>query len=153
VADVHRRHVLIEAPVEDVWAILSDPKTHVEWWPELVDVRVSDELAEGDEYKRVTRRLGFLDLVDGIWVAERLEHLKEAHFRCTVTGTYTRFALTPAQSDTFVELEAGMLPTKPRWRVAKAFSAPMIRRWVKDLLDGLPEVVARRRGPARAGDR
>lgn len=145
IADSYRRQTLIEAPIEDVWGVISNPGTHPEWWPEVEDVRFSGELAEGGEYVRVTRRLGFLDAVDGIWVAERLENLKEAHFRCTVTGAYTRFSLTPARDDTFVELEVGMLPTRPRWRVAKAAAGPFFRRWIRDLLEALPDAVARRR--------
>jgi hypothetical protein len=96
VADSYRRHALIEAPIEDVWPVVSDPRTHPDWWPEVTEVRASGELAEGEEYLRVSRRLGFLDQVDGVWVVERLEHLKEAHFRCTVSGAYTRFALPGA---------------------------------------------------------
>ena len=42
------------------------------------------------EYKRLTKRLGFLDVVDTVWVAEPMEHLKEVNFRCTMTGAYTR---------------------------------------------------------------
>jgi hypothetical protein len=49
-------------------------------------VLVSGKLEEGDEYTRIERRLGFLDQVDSVWVVERLEHLKEAHFRCTSGG-------------------------------------------------------------------
>jgi hypothetical protein len=148
-ADAYRRHAVIEAPVEDVWSIVSDPKTHPDWWPELRDVRVAGELTEGAEYTRVTRRLGFLDMVDAVWVVERMDHLKEVHFRCTVTGTYTRFALTPAQDDTFVEIEAGMEPTKRRWRVAKAAMPDRwIQGWLRDLLDALPRVVA---GRGRSG--
>jgi len=54
---------------------------------DLYEVKASGELSEGGEYTRVSRRLGFLDMVDAVWVVERLEHLKEAHFRCTVSGT------------------------------------------------------------------
>ncbi|HET8592773.1 MAG TPA: hypothetical protein VFL56_03845, partial [Solirubrobacterales bacterium] len=116
-----------------------------EWWPELKDVEVSGELREGGEYTRFVRRFGFLDLVDGIWIAETLEELKEARFRCTVSGTYTQFRLTPAQRDTFVELEAGMLPTSPRWRVADGVGRLWIPRWVRELLDNLPAAVGRPR--------
>ncbi len=118
-AEMHRRHVLIEAPIEDVWDIVSDPGTHPDWWPEVSDVRMDGEPKEGDEYTRVARRFGFLDQVDGVWKIERMEHLKEAHFRCTVSGSYARFALTPAQDETFVEAEVGMLPPNLRWRAAQ----------------------------------
>jgi uncharacterized protein YndB with AHSA1/START domain len=152
-ADTCRRHALIEAPIEDVWSIVSDPETHPDWWPEVQAVRVPGEQGESDEYTRVTRRLGFLDMVDTVWVVERMEHLKEVNFRCTVTGTYTRFALTPAQDDTFVEIEAGMEPTSLRWRLAKTVMPERMffQRWLGDPLDALPQVVARIRQPSQPG--
>jgi hypothetical protein len=149
IADSYRRQALVEAPVEEVWAVVSDPRTHPDWWPDVIEVRVFGEITEGGEYTRVSRRLGFLDQVDGIWVAERLENLKEAHFRCTVSGAYTRFALTPARDETFVEIEAGMLPPNLRWRLAKTLSRLYFVRWLRDVLDALPRVVAAQRQPAR----
>jgi uncharacterized protein YndB with AHSA1/START domain len=145
-ADTYRRQCLIEAPVEDVWAIVSDPDTHPEWWPEVKHVRFAGEVEEGAEYTRVTRRMGFLDMVDTVWVVEHLEHMKEVHFRCTVTGTYTRFAVTPAQDDTFVEIEAGMDPKSRRWKVAKAvMPGRFFQGWLGDLLDALPVAVRRKK--------
>jgi uncharacterized protein YndB with AHSA1/START domain len=144
-AESYRAHAVIEAPVEDVWAIVSDPRTHPEWWPDLRAVRMSEPLTEGGEYTRTERRLGFLDLVDAVWVAERLQDLQEAHFRCTVSGTYMKFALTPADRDTFVEVESGMLPTNRRWQAVQLISGPLLRGWTRDVLDALPPVVARLR--------
>ena len=149
-ADMHRRHVLIEAPIEDVWAIVSDPETQPEWWPEVTEVRVDGEPEEGDEYTRVARRFGFLDQVDGVWKIERMEHLKEAHFRCMVSGAYARFALTPAQDETFVEAEVGMLPPNLRWRITRPMFQVTFGRWLRELLDQLPRVVARSRSSSRA---
>ena len=77
-------------------------------------------------------------------MVERLEHLKEAHFRCTVSGSYTRFSLTPAQNQTFVEIEAGMLPPNLRWRLAKTLSRFYFVRWLRDVLDALPRAVQKR---------
>lgn len=142
-SETYRRHRVIEAPIEDVWPIVSDPRTHPEWWPDVVEVRADGDLAEGDAYTRVSRRLGFLDQVDGVWVVEKLEHLKEAHFRCTVSGSYARFALTPAEGETFVEVETGMLPTNLRWRVAQSMSRSYFVRWLRDVLDALPRQVDR----------
>ena len=148
-ADLYRRHTVIEAPIEDVWAIVSDPKTHPDWWPELRAVRrdAAAATAEGGEYTRVTRRLGFLDMVDTVWVVEPMEHLREVNFRCTATGTYTRFALTPAQDDTFVEIEGGVDPISLKGRVAKVMAPVFFKGWLRDLLDALPEAVARTRKP------
>jgi uncharacterized protein YndB with AHSA1/START domain len=141
-AETYRRHAVIEAPIDDVWSIVSDPHTHPDWWPELKDVRAAPGSVQGGEYTRYTRRFGFLDLVDTVWVAEPAEHLKEVNFRCTLTGTYTRFALTPAQDDTFVELQAGVDPIGFRGRLVKVASPLFFQRWLADLLEALPDAVA-----------
>jgi uncharacterized protein YndB with AHSA1/START domain len=143
-AGSYRHQTLIEAPIEDVWAVISDPLTHPDWWPDVVEVRLEEPLVEGGEYIRSSRLLPFRDAVEAVWVAERLEDLKEARFRCTVTGTWARFSLTPAQAETFVELETGMDPTRLRWRLLKVTSGSFFKGWILDVLDALPkEVVAR----------
>jgi uncharacterized protein YndB with AHSA1/START domain len=141
----YRHQALIEAPVEDVWAVVSDPRTHPEWWPDVVDVRLDEPLVEGGEYLRTSKLVPFLDAVEAVWVAERLEDLKEARFRCTVSGTWARFTLTPAQGETYVELESGVDPTTLRWRLLNAMSGRFVKDWIVKVLDALPkEVVARR---------
>jgi hypothetical protein len=145
VADTYRRHALINAQVDEVWEVVSDPRTHPDWWPDVKHVHLDGELEEGGEFVRGSRRLGFLDVVDAVWVAERLDELKEAHFRCTLTGTYTKFSLTPAADDTFVEIEAGMLPPNRRWKALKPASKLFFRGWLRDLLDALPAAIARRK--------
>lgn len=138
-----RSHALIEAPVDDVWSVVSDPRTHPDWWPDLPGVEVDGELHQGGRFvHKASGRM--VDKADSIWVAERLEHLKEAHFRCETSGMYARFALTPAQDGTFVEAETGMDPTSVRWRAVGALSGSYMRRWVQGALDALPTVVRRR---------
>jgi uncharacterized protein YndB with AHSA1/START domain len=144
-AGTYRHQALIDAPVEDVWAVVSDPRTHPEWWPDVLDVQLDEPLVEGGEYTRTSKLVPFLDAIEAVWVAERLEDLKEARFRCTRTGTWARFSLTPAQSNTYVELETGMEPTNVRWRLMNAISGSHWKGWIMDVLDALPkEVVARR---------
>jgi uncharacterized protein YndB with AHSA1/START domain len=36
-ADSYRCHAVIEAPLEDVWAVASDARPHPQWWPEVRD--------------------------------------------------------------------------------------------------------------------
>lgn len=91
----------------------------------------------------------FRDAVDAVWVAERLERLKEARFRCTTTGSYAHFLLTPAQDGTFVELRVGMDPTNVRWRVMRAVGGPYWKKWTLDTLDALRAAVER---PAASRD-
>jgi hypothetical protein len=144
-AGTYRHQTLIDAPVEDVWAVIRDPLTHPDWWPDVVSVRIEEPLVEGGEYVRSSRLLPFRDAVEAVWVAERLEDLKEARFRCTVTGTWAHFKLTPAQAETFVELETGMDPTKLRWRLLKTTSGSFFKGWILDVLDALPKEVDARR--------
>jgi uncharacterized protein YndB with AHSA1/START domain len=148
-AGTYRHQALIEAPLEEVWEVVSDPKTHPDWWPEVVSVDAPEDLGEGDSYVRHTNKsIPFVDAVDHIWVAERLEHLKEAQFRCTVSGSYARFSLTPAQDDTYVELETGMDPASLKWRLVKPVFGLQFKRWAIEVLDGLPEAVRSRLGAA-----
>ena len=148
-AGPYRHQALIEAPVEEVWELVAHPETHPDWWPDVMEASAPEELAEGDEYTRKSKFLPFADAVDAIWVAERLEHLKEAQFRCTVSGSFARFRLTPAQNDTFVELETGMDPTTVRWRLLNALSGSYMKKWLFDVLDALPAAIAARKKTSR----
>ena len=76
-------------------------------------------------------------------MADRLEDLKEARFRCRLTGTWARFSLTSAQGQTFVEAESGMDPTKLRWRLMN--NAFFLKDWIVKVVDALPKEVDARR--------
>ena len=141
----YRHQALIEASVEDVWAVVSDPRTHPEWWPDVVDVQLDEPLVEGGEYTRTSKPVPFLDAMESVWVAERLEDMKEARFRCTVSGSWARFTLTPAQGETYVELESGIDPTTLRWRLMNAMSGRFLKDWIVKVLDALPKEVNARR--------
>jgi uncharacterized protein YndB with AHSA1/START domain len=141
----YRHQALIDSPVEDVWAVVSDPRTHPEWWPDVVDVQLDEPLVEGGEYIRTSKPVRFLDAMESVWVAERLEDLKEARFRCTLSGSWARFTLTPAQGETYVELESGMEPTTLRWRLMNAMGSRFLKDWIVKVLDALPGEVAARR--------
>ena len=137
----YRHQALIEAPLEEVWQVVSDPNTHPDWWPEIVEVDAPEELHEGDSYARTAKTMPFVDAVDSIWVVERLAELKQAQFRCTLTGTWARFTLTPAQDETYVEMEAGIDPASWKWRIAEPFLALQYKRWLIAVLDALPAAI------------
>jgi uncharacterized protein YndB with AHSA1/START domain len=139
---------MIEAPVGDVWEVVSDPRTHPDWWPEVVRIEAPEHVVEGDEYVHTAKMMRFVDAVDSIWVVERLAELKEAQFRCTMTGTWARFTLTPAQDNTFVEMQAGIDPASWRWRIAEPFLALQYKRWLIAVLDALPLALRNRSGEA-----
>jgi hypothetical protein len=124
---------------------VSDPATHPDWWPDVVAVRVEEPLEEGGEYVRVSEPMRFIDDVESVWVAERMEHLKEVRFRCTLTGSYASFALTPARDETFVEVETGIHPTNLKFQLLSAVSRSYWKRWLRDVLDALPKELERAR--------
>ena len=144
----YRHQALIDCPVADVWEVVSDPRTHPDWWPEVVRIDAPERLEEGEEYLHVAKMVPFIDAVDSVWVVERREELKEAQFRCTMTGTYARFQLTSAQDETYVEMEVGMDPTSLRWQVAKPLFGLQYKRWVLAVLDALPDAIHSRQPAA-----
>jgi hypothetical protein len=111
----------------------------------VVAVRLEQPLAEGGEYVRVSEPMKFIDDVESVWVAERMEHLKEVRYRCTLTGSYASFSLTPARDETFVEVETGMDPTRLRFQLLHAMSRSYSKRWLRDVLDALPKELERTR--------
>ena len=72
--------------------------------------------------------------------------LREVNFRCTVSGAYRRFSLTPAQDETFVEIEGGVAPLGLQGRIMKAACPLFFKRWLVALVEALPKVVAGRKG-------
>ena len=140
-ARTYRHQALIDAEIGDVWEIVSDPRTHPEWWPEVTRIDAAERVGKGDEYVHTAKMIPLIDAVDSVWVVERFEELKEAQFRCTMTGTYTRFQLTPAQDRTYVEMEVGMDPASWRWQVAAPLFGLQYKRWVLAVLDALPEAI------------
>ena len=122
---------------------MSDPATHPDWWPDVVAVRLEEPVTEGGEYVRVSEPMRFIDDVESIWVVERMEHLKEVRFRCTLTGSYASFSLTPARDETFVEVETGMNPTNLKFQLLRAMSRSYWKRWQRDVLDALPRELER----------
>ena len=134
----------------DVWEVVSDPRTHPEWWPDVVRVDAEGRLTEGGEYVHSGKLIPFADALDSVWFVERFEELKEAQFRCTMSGSYARFQLTPAQDETYVEMEVGMDPTSLRWRVAEPVFGLQYKRWVLAVLDALPDAIRTRFGATGA---
>jgi Polyketide cyclase / dehydrase and lipid transport len=132
-----RHHALIEAPIERVWELVGNPARHPDWWPRVVEVR-GERFETGDVYVQVTRNpIGTQTTSLQI---ERLEDMRELTVHCMDTGTYTRWLLTPAQSDTFVEAEFGMEPATLRHRVFDAAAGrAYFRRWLDESLRALSQ--------------
>jgi len=130
-----RRQVLIDAPVEIVWALVRDVNRHPEWWPRVVDVQC-EGLEEGCSYRQVTESpFGYQELDV---VVDQLDERRELRIRCTNTGTFVDPALTPAGRGTFLDARFGMEPQNTGMRVFDAIAGKRhFRRWLEQALDAL----------------
>jgi hypothetical protein len=136
---VARRQALIHAPPRRIWELVGDPRRHSDWWPRVVEVR-GERFDEGDNYAQVTRSLA--GSIETEMTVDRLEDLREIHMRCMNTGTYTRWLLTEAQGETFVDVEFGIDPIGVKYQIFdKTLGRLYFRRWIDDSLAAL-EVVA-----------
>ena len=132
-----RKQALIEAPAEAVWEMVGDPERYPEWAAAVLDVTGLASREEGEEFEQVTRTpLGRPTRTT--FRIDELENLREIRLSCQASGLYSRWLLTEAQDNTFVDVEIGMDPTGVRPR---AFDATIGKRWYRrlaeDSLDGL----------------
>jgi uncharacterized protein YndB with AHSA1/START domain len=130
-----KRQAVIEAPVEEVWSLVGDPRRHPEWFPRVVEVN-GERFEEGQAYAQVTKQ--GRGTVETDFLIERLDDMHEIKFACQQSGMYAHWLLTDAQGDTFVDVEMGM---QPKSRGDKVFDAVMgrmyFRRWLDQSLDAL----------------
>jgi hypothetical protein len=136
----YRRQGLIGAPIERVWDLVGDPARHPDWFPRVVEVR-GDHFETGTVFTQVTRNpLG--EKTTSLQIDE-LEDLRSLRFHCLDTGTYVSWALTAAQSSTFVDAEFGMAPSTLGYRVFDATAGrTYYRRWLEDAFAALEEAAA-----------
>ncbi len=138
---VSRSQALINAVPGRVWDLVGDPRRHPEWWPRVIEVR-GEQFDEGSNYAQVTRSA--TGRIETSMRVEHLEDLHEIHMRCTTTGTYTRWLLTEAQGNTFVDVEFGMDPVGVGNRIFDATVGKLyFRRWLEQSLAALEEAAAR----------
>ncbi len=137
---VSRRQALIKAPPSRVWDLVGDPRRHPEWWPRVVEVR-GERFDEGSNYAQVTRSPG--GKIETTMSVERLDDLREIYMRCQDTGTYSRWLLTEARGDTFVDVEFGMDPHGASNRIFDITVGRLyFRRWLDQSLAALDDVAA-----------
>jgi ribosome-associated toxin RatA of RatAB toxin-antitoxin module len=140
-----RRQALINASPNKVWELVGDPRRHPEWWPRVIEVR-GETFDEGSNYAQVTKDPN--GQIETTMKVERLENLREINMRCTNTGTYSRWLLTEAQGDTFVDVEFGMDPIGVKYRVFDAAIGRLyFGRWLDKSLASLEQAAAQRRSP------
>ena len=148
-----KQQALIEAPVEEVWAILCNPVRGPDWSEDVLAVTGAPVKIEKGSTFDVTSRgpLGLKGTTP--FKVEELEDMRELKMQCQVSGFYTHWLLTEAQGGTFTELELGVdEPQAHRGIQGRAIGAlhtkSFLRRTVDQTLDSLRRAV--RREPAHS---
>jgi hypothetical protein len=138
-----RQQAIIEAPVEEVWSHVGDPRRYPEWAANIVEVTGLPTLARDAEFQQVSK----VPLMGDEETTFRIEELEDLHvikLRCQKSGYYSRWTLTEAQSSTFAEIEIGVEPTAIQHRLFfGALGKRYLRRVAEQAIDGLRAVIRR----------
>ncbi len=138
-----RQQALIEAPVEEVWDAVGDPRQFPSWAREVLEVTGVAEVAKDAEFRQVTK-MPLVGEEESTFQVEALEHMHEIKLRCQKSGYYSRWVLTEAQDSTFMDVEIGIDPTSARYRLYfGAMGKRHFRRITEDSLDGLRRLLSR----------
>jgi uncharacterized protein YndB with AHSA1/START domain len=135
----YHAQVHIDAPLDEVWALVGNPATYPDWWPAAVEIR-GERFEVGDPFTQVVgiagRRLEYSRIID------RRDELKELSWHCPTTGGFQHWLLTDAQGGTFVDMEMGMNPPAFRYGLFdKTMGRWVIKRWSEQAVDGLRETL------------
>jgi hypothetical protein len=122
-----RQQAVIESPAAEVWDLVGNPIRYPEWASEVIEVTGLAEVAEHATFEQTTKTpLGGKDTT--IFEIEKLDDLREIKLRCQTSGYYSRWRLTPAQENTFAEVEIGVEPTSPMYGL---FFGTLGRRYLR----------------------
>jgi uncharacterized protein YndB with AHSA1/START domain len=141
-----KQQALVEAPVETVWEMISDPARFVEWSEETIEVTgVPTRIEEGSTFEMTSRGPMRLKATTTFKV-EELRDMREIKLRCQTSGFYSHWLLTEAQGNTFAEMELGV-EREGLAKSARAMGAlhtkGYLRRAAEATLDGLRRAVGR----------
>jgi uncharacterized protein YndB with AHSA1/START domain len=142
-----KQQTLIEAPVQEVWELLIDPKRGPDWSEDVIAVTgVPIRIEKGTVFELTGRGpLGIKATTPHR--VEEFDDMHEIKMQCQVSGFYSHWLLTKAQGGTFTELELGVEPLEQRTLSARAMAAlhtkSFLRRTADKTLDGLQRAVSR----------
>jgi uncharacterized protein YndB with AHSA1/START domain len=134
-----RQQAFIDAPLDRVWKLVSDPERQTEWWPDTITFECIDgDFEQGCRVRNVQKRPWPMPELETTLSVESMVPGHELLIRCQDTGTYTRTLLTEGQGGTFVEMEAGNDPKSQSVRMQMAMAGRrLFRRWVDHALEKL----------------
>jgi uncharacterized protein YndB with AHSA1/START domain len=127
---------LIDAPLDRVWELATDPNRQTEWWPDQLVFEVEDgtELTLGCRVRSVEHRPWPVDDFETTLEVEQCQPGHELTVRCLNTGGRTNVLLTEAQGGTFIQVTVGVDPANLPGADRVLFSLAgkrVFRRWVE----------------------
>lgn len=138
-----REQAVIDAPLEEVWKLVGDPRRYPEWAESFVEMTGPPQIERGSRYESVTRSPDH-DEFHTTFEVETLDDMHEIQLRCLDSGWYSRYVLTEAGGATFADVEIGMEPRTEQFRqVDEVYSKRWYRRVAQGSLDGIRRVLAR----------
>ena len=140
-----RQQALIEAPVDEVWELLVEPRRWPEWNPDVIKVTGGPaEIEIGSTFDASGPGPMRMPMTAHFKV-EQLEDLREVRMKCQVSGFYSHWLLTEARGNTFAELELGVEPMSGLQARAAGLlhTKGFLRGAVDHALDGLRNAAAR----------
>jgi uncharacterized protein YndB with AHSA1/START domain len=148
-----KQQALIDAPVAEVWELVSDPARGPQWSEEVIAVTGAPTKIEKGSIIEMTSRGPLGIKATTPFKVETLEDMHEIKMQCQVSGFYSHWILTDAQGGTFAELELGIesLDHKPSLQgraAAVLHTKSYLRRTVEKLLDSLRRATSRDRAGA-----
>jgi uncharacterized protein YndB with AHSA1/START domain len=130
---------LIDAPIAEVWELLSDPARFPEWNKGTVAITGAPTKIEKGSSFDVTGRGPLRMKATTTFTVEQLNDLREIKLRCQTSGFYSHWLLTEAQGQTFTEVELGVerVPGLEGRVTGAMHTKGYLRRAAEDSLDGL----------------
>lgn len=136
------QQALIEAPVEEIWALLGNPERYAEWAADSVEVTgVPTEIKKGSTFQHTSP--GLVRGSTTTFEVEELDDLREIKLRCQMSGYYSHWRLTEARGETFTDVEFGVEPIGLHGQVARVLMTKNhLRQVAEESLDGLRRAAA-----------
>lgn len=133
-----QQQALVEAPVERVWAILTDPARYPEWAGDSIETTGYPTKVEKGSTFEQTSPAPFGRKDTTTFKVTELDDLHEIKLQCQLSGYYSHWRLTEAQGQTFADVEIGVEPIGVPGQVARVmFPKRVLRKVTADSLDGL----------------
>ncbi|MDQ2940095.1 MAG: SRPBCC family protein [Actinomycetota bacterium] len=137
-----RQQVLIEAPPNVVWALITDVNRHPEWWPDVEEVQCED-FHEGCSYREVIKVP--LGTAEREFVVNEATDCQRFRIDCVVSGAFVDLGLTEAQGSTFIDAAAGMNPIGIRYKAFDAIAGGnYFRKWLDRSLEAMKRAATSR---------